>query len=107
MTNIASHPEKFGLRTIKSHDVAGSCEFDEVVLWRRDSDGTYWIGHDTGCSCPEPFGGMGVDDLTQVKTKADVAQFARERWKASYVDETDIERGVAELMERVALEESL
>lgn len=81
--NIYYDPEKFGLTLLKSHDIAGSYEFNMIVVWRTD-DGRFLVGHDSGCSCPSPFESHGVRDLTEVESLADVADFARVRWEGYY-----------------------
>jgi hypothetical protein len=35
------------------------------VVWKRLSDGQLLYGTDSGCSCPSPFEGQGVDDLAE------------------------------------------
>ena len=66
------HPEYYRLTII---DVIGgyeSYEFDTTILWKHEN-GTFWIAHDSGCSCPVPFDGFDFDDgLDQVHTLSDV-----------------------------------
>jgi hypothetical protein len=83
VSNIYYEPEKFGLTILKSHDIAGSYQFDMIVVWRTD-DGRFLVGQDSGCSCPSPFEDTGVRDLKEVESQADVADFARSRWGDSY-----------------------
>ena len=30
-------------------------QFNITGLWKRDSDNTLWMAHDSGCSCPTPW----------------------------------------------------
>lgn len=48
MSNLYYNPEKFGL----------------TVVYRRDLDGRLVYVEDSGCSCPSPFEGKGMPDLT-------------------------------------------
>lgn len=32
-----------------------SYQFNITGLWKRDFDGTLWMAHDSGCSCPIPW----------------------------------------------------
>jgi hypothetical protein len=62
--NVYYDPEKFGLKTVGEVEMSsGSYEFDLIVVW-QDSTGRYLWGLDSGCSCPAPFEGHGVNDLT-------------------------------------------
>lgn len=102
MTDVYYSPEKFGLTTIGEIDwSSGSCEFDLTVVWKRDADGTFWYGEDSGCSCPSPFDNQGMDDLTAVATleefKAQLEADNGEQGKA-YGDRS-VE--IAELLERM------
>jgi hypothetical protein len=62
---------------VKDHDAGYSYEFDTIVIWRRNYDGRHVIAHDSGCSCPIPFENTGIEDLTVVRSRADVADYAR------------------------------
>lgn len=49
-------PEKCGLKIVHSYDRTNqSYEFDLVVLWMDLETGKYYVGEDSGCSCPIPF----------------------------------------------------
>jgi hypothetical protein len=55
MSNIYYNPEDFGLETIGEFDwYEESYEFDITAVW-KSKRGEYWIGNDSGCSCPSPF----------------------------------------------------
>lgn len=70
---IYSSPEKLGLETIAELDIAGSYEFDMVVVWRQVKSGALYAGHDSGCSCPSPFENVtGLDDLTYLRSLDDI-----------------------------------
>lgn len=101
-TGLYDAPEDFDLTVVSSADLAGSYEFDKVVVWRTN-DGRNLIGHDSGCSCPIPFENHRVEDLTEVKTLADVADFARSHWSADYYSNAEVETGVADLVSNLTL----
>lgn len=82
--SIESSPEKYGLEMVASNDVAGSYEFDMIIVLRDPNTGQLYVAHDSGCSCPEPFGDYGRDDLTPVSGPAGVDAFARSEWEGSY-----------------------
>lgn len=70
MNNVYYSPEKFGLTTVGGLDYSsGSYEFDCTMVWVDDQKNLYYAD-DSGCSCPSPFEGLGLNDLT----KATVAQ---------------------------------
>lgn len=96
-------PEKYGLSTVKSLDIAGAYEFDEIVVWRDAETGRMYVGHDSGCSCPVPFDHIGRNDLTAVSSPADIDRFVRETWGDSfrfgeYGRFTDVDAAIAELV---------
>lgn len=71
--NVYYDPQKFGLSTVGEIEWAEpDYSFDLTVVWQRDSDGHVFYASDNGCSCPTPFDGLGVDDLSQVLTLGDL-----------------------------------
>lgn len=74
MNNVKYTPEAFGLQQIAELDVAGSYEYDEVIVWRRLSDGTLWGAHDSGCSCPTPFAEHTLETLQPIRNHEDVRE---------------------------------
>lgn len=65
MTGIYSNPERFGLEFVGQVDwSSGMWEFDLTVVWRSTVvDGLWYVGRDSGCSCPSPFENKGLPDL--------------------------------------------
>lgn len=59
--NIYYSPEKFGLEIAAQLDLGGGYEYDLYLVLRKD--GLLYSATDAGCSCYEPFDGVGVDDL--------------------------------------------
>ena len=75
--DVYYQPEKFGLTPVKEMDVADSWEFDIIVVWKHE-DGRWFVGNDSGCSCPSPFEYRNsLDDLTEVWSVHDVEVFAK------------------------------
>jgi hypothetical protein len=63
--NIYYSPEKFNLTTVGDVDIAGSYEFDTIVVFKDSDNKLYWT-HDSGCSCPTPFEEVKFEDLTEI-----------------------------------------
>lgn len=61
MNNIYYNPEAFGLELVGEIEWR-ECyyEFDFLAVW-KEKRGQYWIGQDSGCSCPSPF-----EDVTDI-----------------------------------------
>lgn len=55
MKNIYYSPEASGLSTLWVYDIAGSYEFDVLVVFRNTKTNRLWYCKDSGCSCPTPF----------------------------------------------------
>lgn len=83
MNNVYYNPEKFGLTTVGELDYSsGSYEFDYTVVWVDDQKNLYY-DDDSGCSCPSPFDGVGLNDLTKA-TVAQLQGHLRARKAAAY-----------------------
>lgn len=53
--NIYSSPEKYGLEIVGEFEWSEpNYSFDMLVVF-KERRGRYWIGQDSGCSCPAPF----------------------------------------------------
>lgn len=74
--NIYYSPEKFGLEVVGSFDWRDcDYEFDMLVVW-KEGRGKYWVGEDSGCSCPSPF--EDVKDKSELHgpyTKAELRKY--------------------------------
>ena len=62
--NIYYNPEKFGLEIVASLDLGGGYEYDTYLVFKKD--GKLYSASDSGCSCYEPFDGIGVEDLDEL-----------------------------------------
>jgi hypothetical protein len=102
-TNPYSSPEKFGLDIVASHDYADSYEFNIVLLLHkvRKNKHFYYMGYDSGCSCPSPFEDQGIGDLERVRTLAEVEAYVAAH--LGYNGYTSISHQVAVFMDKVVL----
>lgn len=67
--NIKYSPESFGVKEVDEFDLSsGSYEFDYVTVWQSLEDKrAFYIGADSGCSCPSPFEGVqSLEDLERL-----------------------------------------
>lgn len=54
--DVYYQPEHFGLRPIGEISWDNeSYQFDMTVVWFHEATQTFFIGSDSGCSCPSPF----------------------------------------------------
>lgn len=62
------NPGDFGLEIVDSIDSNyDSYGFDMFILWKHTESGKFYIGTDSGCSCPSPFEDVhSLDSLTEV-----------------------------------------
>ena len=65
MSDLYSNPDRFGLEFVGQVDwSSGMWEFDLTAVWRSTVvDGLWYVGRDSGCSCPSPFESKGLRDL--------------------------------------------
>ena len=72
--NVYYHPEEHDLVLVSEFDAGERYEFDITVVWHEAGVG-YYIGTDSGCSCPTPFENYdGKADLTGPLTKVQVLE---------------------------------
>ena len=77
--NVYYDPEKFGLTIIGEVEFSsGSYEFDMTLVWKA-ADGSVYVADDSGCSCPTPFEGMGIADLTKIERLQDLIAYFDKR----------------------------
>jgi len=64
MGNIYYSPESYGLQIVGDFEWSEpDYSFDMLVVW-KEGRGKYWIGEDSGCSCPSPF--EDINDINQL-----------------------------------------
>lgn len=73
--NPYSNPEACGLELLAVASDDEPYQFDLLCLWRDLDSGRFFVGDDSGCSCPMPFEDVrGVSDLTEVTTQANALE---------------------------------
>lgn len=82
-----------------------SWEFDLTGVWKTKR-GEYWIGDDSGCSCPSPFENFrGIEDLDGPYNKADLRK--RLEWKVTNSEyghgrsEAELRKDISDLLDRI------
>lgn len=108
MGTLYNQPEEYGLEVVGEFDW---CEpdysFDLLVVW-KESRGKYWIGEDSGCSCPSPF--EDYYDINQLdgpynkKGLSDrLAWLVKERSTHGYNrSEADLRRDASDILSRLS-----
>lgn len=98
--NVYYEPEKHGLILLGSVDLSEpDYSFDMLAVW-KDTEGFY-LGTDSGCSCPSPFENYdGKSDLTGPLTADQAVGEARSLKAGSYTPEYEQEEFEA-LMKKI------
>jgi hypothetical protein len=110
VNNIYYSPESYGLKILGEADIAGSYEFDTLVVFQDAAGslfyahdagslfyahdagslfyahdaGSLFYAHDSGCSCPIPFDGISVKDLTPILSAEDFYSVAKAHKRYDY-----------------------
>lgn len=103
MSDLYSSPEQFGLATIGEIQWGvASWDFDLTVVWKRELDGAFVYGEDSGCSCPSPFEDTSLGDLKRATPLAEFQAHLNER-NAQQIPWGDGDQAadIAELLERM------
>jgi hypothetical protein len=100
-TNPYYNPEKVGLEIVKVFHGGEAYSFNLIVVWKA-SDGKFWYGSDSGCSCPSPFEYIRTyDDLNRLhkknfnKFQDYVTKWAIDGYNSA--DYTDVHEGLQEV----------
>ncbi len=82
--NVYDNPAKHGLELVNVVDLSEpDYSFDLLAIWKGPEG--YYLGTDSGCSCPMPFENFnGVEDLTGPLTAKDAREEAQSLWDNSY-----------------------
>jgi len=80
MKNVYDNPSDFGLSILGAVELeAPEWSFYTLCVWKNESG--YYLGTDSGCSCPSPFENYdGIDDLTGPLSAADAIEEATSLW---------------------------
>ncbi|AVD99346.1 hypothetical protein SEA_BILLNYE_174 [Streptomyces phage BillNye] len=83
-------PSKFGLELVDSIEWDGeSYEFNMTAVWKAKR-GEYYIGDDSGCSCPAPFENVEkLEELDGPHNKRGLESALRYRLKQNARDESE------------------
>lgn len=60
--------------------------YEETVVWRDDNTELFYMAHDSGCSCPTPFGEHDETDIWGPYTKEEALKYVLERTVESLDD---------------------
>lgn len=106
--DIYYNPEKFGLEIVGQFDWAEpDYSFDLCVVW-KEKRGRYWVGNDSGCSCPSPFEYVkDINELDGPYTKEGLRKrlnyLVEENSRGSYgVSKAVLKRETSEILSRLA-----
>lgn len=87
-TNILNYPEKHGLTLVAEVELSEPCwSFDTLAVWKDDEG--FYLGTDSGCSCPMPFESHTRDALTGPLTKEQAVEEANNLKSVGYEPEYD------------------
>lgn len=107
--DVYDSPETFGLEFVDSIEWVGeSYQFDMTVVW-KEARGKYYIGDDSGCSCPSPFEGLTKEDLDGPMNKRSLEAALRYRVKENSSEDyhygvrsrAELEKEVRELLAKL------
>lgn len=99
------NPQDYGLEVLGEIERSDGCyQFDMLVVW-RESRGQYWIGEDSGCSCPSPFENLTeLNELDGPYNKKGLK--SRLTWimdndQYSYLSKAEYAREISEILSRI------
>lgn len=99
---IDCHPEAHGLETIGAVSwTEEDYEYDVSVLFYDAKTREYFLGSDSGCSCPHPFEDQTRADLDPVKSINELQAYLHALAGGPRVDNRQVEAEIVELLERV------
>jgi hypothetical protein len=84
-------PEKFGLTQVGEVNWSDEAyQFDKTVVWKHE-DGRFFLGEDSGCSCPSPFENfLGLSDAREM-TKLRLYNYFADRVEANVAYEATLD----------------
>lgn len=96
-TDPYNTPNKFGLIPVAEVELSEpDYSFDIAMVWYHFERDTFYVAHDSGCSCPSPFERYTeLDELTGPLTRHEVADWLKsfireegaEGWLVFYADD--------------------
>lgn len=99
--NIYYRPEGDDMSIVGAVDLREPCySFDLLVVWKKGNK--YYVGQDSGCSCPAPFENVyALDDLDGPFTKAGVCKFLADFKADGYYSENYYRPQIVDLIARI------
>ena len=86
MYNVYYNPEKFDLRPVAEIELDHeSWQFNIVCVWQHTKTGEFYMGQDSGCSCPSPF-----EDYTSLDKLDRLVYDDLEKWVKSAVNQNEM-----------------
>lgn len=84
MENVMYNPEAYGLEYVCEVELSEPDWSFDTLRVLKGKDG-YYMGTDSGCSCPSPFENYhGIEDLTGPLTAEQVHEEAKALWDGHY-----------------------
>lgn len=81
--NPVYEPEKYGFEYVGTIELSEpDYSFDILAVLKNDKG--YYIGTDSGCSCPSPWESHTADDFTGPLTVAQTIEEVTSLWSGSY-----------------------
>lgn len=104
---LYSTPEGQGFRTIATACWSEeSYQFDVTVLFQHIASGAFYLGSDSGCSCPAPGENWStMEDLTRVRKLQDLIDYLEETKTAclnAYTSEDEVARLTGEVADCIS-----
>lgn len=64
--NVYYNPEAYGLKKVADIELSAPFySYDTLAIWQNPETKLFYLGTDSGCSCPTPFESYnGIPDLT-------------------------------------------
>lgn len=89
MENVYNNPEHYNLVLLGEVELSEpDYSFDILAVWKGEEG--FYLGTDSGCSCPSPFENYGgMEDLTGPLTAFDAIEEAISLWTGAYGGEYD------------------
>lgn len=93
MQNVYENPKAYGLEVITVIELTEpDYSFDLLAVWKGENG--YYLGTDSGCSCPIPFENFdGVEDLTGPLTAEGAREEATSLWGG--YDKEEFEKSIS------------
>ena len=100
MSDIYYTPQNYGLEMVGEIERSDACyQFDLVVVWKQ-ARGQYWIGQDSGCSCPSPF--EYVNDVNELDGPKRLLWIMEEDSPYTVLSKAEFKREISAILSRLS-----